>query len=164
MKKTAILFAIILLIAGCGNAVPTNTEIPPVQTTASEGLNKVTETQCSLISDSSTETVTLYTSAPKENGRFEWDDHARWLLEIASENGDVYTVLDSSFSNGSIYFDILEIDSNKYIFVRNISTASDSTTVFTFKDGKLTETNEIDLNGMKDKAVNLIFTSTPNYR
>lgn len=182
MKKIFILL-IVLLLTACGNTSvsapsptpsasvetpqpqePEKVEIPPVTELFSEGLTPVSTVDCSLISDETFETVALYTSAPKENGRFVWDDHARWVLEITSDTGNIYTLYDTEVSNGSIYFDIIEIDSQKFILLRNISTAANYTKAFTFEDGKLYETDEPDLNELKNTTVNLIFTSVPKYR
>lgn len=182
MKKIFILI-LILLLAACGNTPmptptptptvpaetpqpegPEKTEIPSVTELISDGLTLVSSVDCSLISDKTFETVSLYTSAAKENGRFVWDDHARWVLEITSDTGNIYTLYDTEVSNGSIYFDIIEVESQKFILLRNISTAANYTKAFTFEDGKLYETNEPDLNELKNTTVNLIFTSIPKYR
>ncbi len=181
MKKLFIL-TLILLITACGNVpaptpspstteAPTETpqivektEIPAVTELVSDGLTPVSSVDCSLISDQTFETVTLYTSATKENGRFVWDDHARWVLEITSDTGDIFTLYDTEVSNGSIYFDIVEVDLKKFILLRNISTAANYTKAFTFENGKLYETKEPDMNEMKNTDVNLIFTSVPKYR
>lgn len=181
MKKIFV-FALIALLTACGNTpTPTQqptlapTEVPQIQNTkkieipavtelVSDGLTQVSSVDCSLISKDTFETVTLYTSAQKENGRFVWDDHARWVLEITSDTGNIFTLYDTEVSNGSIYFDIVEIDSKKFVLLRNISTAADYTKAFTFEDGKLYETEEPDMNEMKNADVNLIFTSVPKYR
>ena len=142
----------------------TKEQINPEAVFVADKLSLVKTVDCSLLSSSSMDTVNLYTSSEKENGKFLWDDHARWLLEVYAETGEHYILYDLEVSNGSIYFDVLEIDEKPYIFIRNISTASDYTKVFSFEDGKVFETKEINLNEMTDKVINLIYTSVPNYR
>lgn len=185
MKKIFILLTAAVMLTACGNssqispsATPqppqitqtpepeaiVKTEVPPVAAASTEGLTAVSSVDCSLISDDTFETVTLYTSAEKENGRFVWDDHARWVLEITSDTGSAFTLYDTEVSNGSIYFDIVEVSNKTFVLLRNISTAANYTKAFTFEDSKLYETNELDLNEMKNIPINLIFTSTPNYR
>ncbi len=182
MKKILILVIISLFLCSCQNTsmlstatpvpeplqtdavIPEKEEIAPQSVFVADKLNLVKTVDCSLFSNSSIDTVNLYTSSGKENGKFLWDDHARWLLEVYAESGEHYILYDLEVSNGSIYFDVLEIDEKPYIFLRNISTASNYTKVFSFEDGKVFKTTEIDLNDMTDKVINLIFTSVPNYR
>ena len=180
MKKLFLLLVFVIMLTACSNnAVETTVtctpsptesitvekdEVMPQNIFVADGLNLVKSTDCSLLTDSSMDTVNLYTSSSKENGKFLWDDHARWILEVFAETGEHYILYDLEVSNGSIYFDVLEIDEKPYIFLRNISTASDYTKVFSFEDGKAFETNEIDLNDLTDKVINLIYTSVPNYR
>lgn len=180
MKKIICLIGISLILTSCGNkVVPTiatttpspteavtvqKTEITPQDVFVADGLNLVKTVDCSLLSSSSMDTVNLYTSSPKENGKFLWDDHARWILEVFAETGEHYILYDLEISNGSIYFDVLEIDEKPYILLRNISTASDYTKVFSIESGKIYETDEVDLNDLTDKVINLIYTSVPNYR
>ncbi len=182
MKKIFLLAVISLLLSSCQDTgtlststpapepiqtdvvIPAKKEITPQNVFVSDKLNLVKTVDCSLFSNSSMDTVNLYTSSEKENGKFLWDDHARWLMEIYAETGEHYILYDLEVSNGSIYFDVIEIDEKPYIFLRNISTASDYTKVFSFEDGKVYETKEVNLNDMTDKVINLIFTSVPNYR
>ena len=180
MKKICLLFLLSFMLTACSNSVvettatttstPTETTvtqkiyITPQNVFVTEGLNLVKTVDCSLLTSSSMDTVNLYTSSAKENGKFLWDDHARWILEVFAETGEHYILYDLEVSNGSIYFDILEIDEKPYIFLRNISTASDYTKIFAFEDGKIYETDEINLNDLTDKVINLIYTSVPNYR
>lgn len=168
------------MLTACGNNVvettatttPTPTEVTEIKKTeiipqnifVAEGLNLVKTVDCSLMNSSSMDTVNLYTSSTKENGKFLWDDHSRWILEVFAETGEHYILYDLEVSNGSIYFDILEIDEKPYLFLRNISTASDYTKIFTFEENKIYETDEINLNDLTDKVINLIYTSVPNYR
>lgn len=180
MKKLILLIGIVIMLSACSNeVVPTiatttpsptenittaKTEITPQPVFVADGLNLVKTVDCSLLSSSSMDTVNLYTTSSKENGKFLWDDHARWILEVFAETGEHFILYDLEVSNGSIYFDVLEIDEKPYIFLRNISTASDYTKVFSFENGKVYETDEIDLNNLTDEVINLIYTSVPNYR
>lgn len=180
MKKIFLIFALVAVLTSCNdkaietiatttpspteNITVQKTEITPQNIFVADGLNLVKTTDCSLLNQSSMDTVNLYTSSSKENGKFLWDDHAKWVLEVFAETGEHYILYDLEVSNGSIYFDVLEIDEKPYIFLRNISTASDYTKVFSFENGKVFETNELNLNNLTDKVINLIYTSVPNYR
>ncbi len=174
MKKIIITLITLFLITSCAfpqentptpaSTNVTNTEISPSTTSEADNLTVVASTDCSIISDETMDTVSLYTSASKENGRFHWDDQAYWLLEISSDNGNFYKLYDADISNGSINFDIVVIDNVSYILVKNISTASNYTKTYKIENSAVYETNELDLNNMQDKSINLIYTSIPNYR
>lgn len=143
---------------------PNLVEVKPLAAPTSNDLTLVATVDAALKTDEAMDTVSLYTSAKKSGGKFQWDDHAKWVMELVTEQGEIYELYNTTVSNGSIYFDVVEIEGKKYILLKNISTAADYTRVFTFKDQKLYETDELNLNEMKDKVINLIYTSIPKYR
>lgn len=138
-------------------------ELPVQSTSKAQGMTEVNYYDGRLLTNTSMETVTLYTSAQKQNGKFQWDDSATWVLELTSDTDAIYTLYEGRVSLGNIYFDIAEIGENKYILLRELSTGTMNTTAFLIKDGKLYETNEIDFNNLDNVYINLIHTSTPSY-
>jgi hypothetical protein len=141
---------------------PELTLIPFSGESKSEGMTEVKSVPCDLFGGN--DKITLYTSASKEEGEFVWDDGVEFLLEVKNYDGDIYTLFDGRVSLGGVYFDVVMFDENTYVIVRNISTASDYSEVFTVKDGELYKTDEIDLNNTKEYDTNLIYTSVPEYR
>ncbi|MBP3361876.1 MAG: membrane lipoprotein lipid attachment site-containing protein [Clostridia bacterium] len=190
MKKILTLITAVLILSSCTaqppEKTPATTSQAPVSTTApakTEAAKKVSFTpvesgteskadtmteaasvDTELLSEEDMDTITLYTSAKKENGKFVRDDSEEWLLEIEGADGKYYTLFDERVSNGNIYFDVAEVGEKKYILLHNISTAADYIKVFCVNDKAVCETNELDLNSMQTEAINLIYTSIPNYR
>jgi len=187
MKKIIILLTSFTLLSGCTNPLTVKNEptTSPVETSAptdapteapvqyipvdvssesnADGMTKVASFDMWCLSEDDSDTITLYTSAKKYNGEFEWDDSSEWLLEISGADGNYYTLFDNRVSLGSIYFDVAEFDEKTYILLRNISTASSNTEVYCVNDGEYCKTNELDLNDLSEYNVNLLYTSTPSY-
>ena len=187
MKKIALLLTTLMLISACGrNSQNSPTQSPeptpaaetdltseleyspdqifPSTQSSANNLTQVSSVDYPMFSEDSMETITLYTSAQKSNGRFHWDDHAQWVLEISSDSGDYYTLYDTDISNGSLYFDLIGVDDSLYVLVKNVSTAANYTRIFKIADGKVFETNDLDLNNMNNININMIYTSIPQYR
>lgn len=140
-------------------------EAPITRESASEGMTKLKQTDCFFLSENDADTLTLYTSSQRdESGALMADDSADYLLELSTPDGDIYTLFDASVSNGAVYFDVVEYDEVPYIIVRNISSAGDYSEVFCVRDKSVFKTNSLDLNTLKEKYTNLIYSSVPSYR
>lgn len=187
MKKQIILLSFIFLLCGCNAPIKINTptkapqitEAPPTEEPVSDGviydrveineesqagsMTKVASFDAWILSEDTPDEITLYTSAEKHKGKFEWDDSAEWLLEIHGSDEKYYTLFHERVSLGSIYFDVAEFDEKPYILLRNISTANNYTKVFCIKDDAYCLTNELNLNDLSEHNVNLLYTSTPTY-
>ncbi len=139
------------------------TKVKKNDSTSAEGMNEVKNYSGFISSEDNEDEIILYTDADKENGRFMWDDGREFLLEIKNADNEYYTLFDGRVSMGYIYFDVADIDGKMYILVKNISTASLDTDVFTVKDGVWYETNELDLNDLKNSDINVFYSSAPGY-
>lgn len=142
----------------------TYTEAASSNSSRSGEMTKLKETDAFLLSDDEADTLSLYTSVQKDDdGKTDFDDSNEFLLELCSGK-KYYTLFDGRISNGQVYFDIVEYDEKPYILTKVVSTAGDYTEVFCIKDNSVFKTDELDLNDLKDKNTNLIYTSTPEYR
>lgn len=141
----------------------TLTKVKKNDSTSAEGMNEVKNYSGFISSEDNEDEITLYTDADKEDGRFMWDDGREFLLEIKNADNEYYTLFDGRVSLGYIYFDVADIDGKMYILVKNISTASLDTDVFTVENGVWYETNELDLNDLKNSDINLLYSSAPGY-
>lgn len=106
------------------------------------------------------DTITLYTSAEKDDKGFLWDDSQKWVLEIADKDGGYYTLYDQLVSNGMVYYDVSNRD-NGDVIITVYTLAGAGTNVIQY-----TETSD----GYTEKsvynsgAVNKLFSSIPDYR
>lgn len=136
---------------GAEDRVITKSETSAVDETWSE-VDSATNT-------TSSEALTLYTSAEKDSDEFIWDDSNKWVLELSDGNGGYYTLYDQRVTNGSVYFDVVERDNgDKIVYVYTITGAGTSVNQYTRTDTGFTEKNVFN-----SGAVNRTFTSVPNY-
>ena len=162
MKKVLLLFITIILMIICSDDSPS--AFIHTNETDTNSMTKVARIEYPILSKESNDKLTLYTSAAVENDIFMWDDSAHWVIELENSEGLNYTIYNTHISNGSLYFDLMEINNNIYILVRNISTAANYTKVFMVNEGKICETTSLDLNNMSSQNINLIYTSIPIYK
>jgi len=141
----------------------TLTKVKKKGSSSAEGMNEIKTYSGFISSEDDEDEITLYTDADEEDGEIMWDDGNEFLLEIKSADGEYYTLFDGRVSLGYIYFDVADIDGKMYVLVKNISTASLDTDVFTVKDGVWYETNELDLNDLKNSDINVFYSSAPGY-
>lgn len=107
----------------------------------------------------STEALTLYTSAEKDGDEFIWDDSNKWVLELSDGEGGYYTLYDQRVTNGSVYFEVAERENGeKMVFVYTVTGAGVSVTQYTRTDSGFTEKNVFN-----SGAVNRTFSSVPQY-
>lgn len=105
-------------------------------------------------------TLTLYTSAEKDEKGFLWDDSQKWVLEYDNGNGGYYTLYDQLITNGRVYYDVASRDSGKIIIT--VYTASGSgTTVMQYTE---TDDGFVEKSVYNSGATNKIFSSIPDYR
>lgn len=105
-------------------------------------------------------TITLYTSAQKEDGEILWDDSQKWLVEVSDGNGGYYTLYDQYVTNGSVYYDISEKESGeKLINVYTMTSAGTTIMQYTYSDEKFTEKTVYN-----SGSVNRMFATFPSYR
>ena len=105
-------------------------------------------------------TLTLYTSAQKDDKGYVWDDSQKWVLEYIDADGGYYTLYDQLVTNGMVYYDVASRDSGRIVI--NVYTSSGAgTTVmqYTESDAGFTEKSVYN-----SGAANRIFSSIPDYR
>lgn len=144
--------------------------IPPVATDKPNEVRIIDKTDKSAVDESwsvvkssanttDNGSLTLYTSAQKDEEGFLWDDTQKWVLEVSGGDGGYYTLFDQSITNGSVYFDVLETENgtktiNVYVF---------GGTGTTIKKYTRTENGFSEMNVYETGNVNKVFTTIPMY-
>lgn len=110
--------------------------------------------------DSVNDTVTLYTSAEADDMGILWDDTQQWVLEVSDGGTGYYTLLDTTVSNGSVYYQVNELtDGTRSIIVYITTGAGTAINEYTFGRSGFTE-SEIH----SSSGINTVHSSIPWYK
>lgn len=128
---------------------------------ASEGTwSTVDSCNYDISGDGVNDTVTLYTSAESDDMGILWDDTQQWILEVSDGGNGYYTLLDTSVSNGSVYYQVNELNDGTRTIVVYITTgAGTEISEYIFGKAGFTEKEVYSSSG-----INTVHSSIPWYK
>lgn len=128
------------------------------ESASSEGWTLVKSYEGELI-DGDKSNVSVYTSAQTEDGEIIWDDGQQWAVEVRDGSGGYYVLMDRYINNGSVYFEVLDIDGAKVINIYTKTTAGTDIKQYTYSGGGFTETTLY-----SSGAANTLYSTVPDYQ
>lgn len=185
MKTIKILAAVLLLtcLAGCnGKEVPTNTPTaapaPPVVTQTPEtrietekinavpaGWTVIGEMEYAITAEDAVDTITLSTSAIREEGELMLDDSQEWLLSVDTANG-IYPLY-RGHTHGTPYMEFSEFyvgdEAIPVITLYVFSSAGTQVQQYHWRDGAFYETTIYTSDDEADGGINRIYSTIPAY-
>lgn len=128
------------------------------ESAAAENWTLIKSYEGSLMNDETSSVVSVYTSAQTEDGEIIWDDGQQWAVEVYDKNGGYYVLMDKYINNGSVYFEVTEIDGETSITVFQSTGAGMEIKQYTYSGNGF---KEITL--YSSGAANMLCSSIPQY-
>ncbi|MCC8169192.1 MAG: hypothetical protein LIO59_02250 [Oscillospiraceae bacterium] len=130
------------------------------QSAAESTWTTIGEYDCDLFGNGENATISLYTSAQTEDGEIIWDDSQNWAVEISDGEGGYYDLLDKYISNGTVYFEVNELEDGENAVTVFVKTGSSfEAKQYTYSDGGFVETTLYN-----SGSINTMYSSLPDYQ